>query len=174
MYAHFRALGSTLLRRDVGTVTSRERSREQRWSACPSIRALSANHSHLVGSRKASWHILLVDAAPVWRERAHIRWEPVGGATGVTMKENLSVAPQKLAHLQQVAWQNVNEPGAYVEAGTGNLYRFPPEALITGSSPVVRRENHEGGVLVQLSRDPFITTFEARMLAAECNIKPNF
>jgi hypothetical protein len=90
------------------------------------------------------------------------------------MKENLSVAPQKLAHLQQVAWQNVNEPGAYVEAGTGNLYRFPPEALITGSSPVVRRENHEGGVLLQLSRDPFITTFEARMLAAECNIKPNF
>ena len=90
------------------------------------------------------------------------------------MKETTNLPPQKLAQHQQVSWQNLNEPGAYVEAGTGNLYRFPPEALIVGSSPVVRRENHDGGLLVQLSRDPFITSFEARMLAAECNIKPNF
>ena len=88
------------------------------------------------------------------------------------MKESTSVSQQGVAHLQQVTWQNVNEPGAYVETGTGNL--FPPEALIAGSSPVVRRENQDGGLLVQLSRDPFITTFEARMLAAESNIKPNF
>lgn len=90
------------------------------------------------------------------------------------MKETTNLPPQKLAQHQQVSWQNLNEPGAYVEAGTGNLYRFPPEALIVGSSPVVRRENQDGGLLVQLSRDPFITRFEARMLAAECNIKPNF
>jgi hypothetical protein len=56
----------------------------------------------------------------------------------------------------------------------GDLYRFPPEALIQGSSPVIRRETLEVPILVQLSRDPFITTFEARMLAAEHNIKPNF
>jgi hypothetical protein len=61
-----------------------------------------------------------------------------------------------------------------VETGTGTVYRFPPEALIACSSPVVRRENQDGGLLVQLSRDPFITTFEARMLAAESSIKPNF
>ena len=91
------------------------------------------------------------------------------------MKETTNLAPQKLAQHQQVSWQNLNEPGAYVEAGTGNLYRFPPEALIVGSSPVVRAEEiKNGGLLVQLSRDPFITSFEARMLAAECNIKPNF
>ncbi|HMH75178.1 MAG TPA: hypothetical protein VK547_01080 [Candidatus Udaeobacter sp.] len=90
------------------------------------------------------------------------------------MKETTNLPPQKLAQHQQVSWQNLNEPGAYVEAGTGNLYRFPPEALIVGSSPVVRRENQDGGLLVQLSRDPFITSFEARMLAAECYIKPNF
>jgi hypothetical protein len=82
------------------------------------------------------------------------------------MKESTHVSQQRAAHLQQVTWQNVNEPGAYVETGTGNLYRFPPEALIAGSSPVVRRENQDGGLLVQLSRDPFITTFEARMLLA--------
>jgi hypothetical protein len=52
------------------------------------------------------------------------------------MKESTNVSQQRVAHLQQVTWQNVNEPGAYVETGTGNLYRFPPEALIAGSSPV--------------------------------------
>ena len=46
------------------------------------------------------------------------------------MKETTNLPPQKLAQHQQVSWQNLNEPGAYVEAGTGNLYRFPPEALI--------------------------------------------
>lgn len=90
------------------------------------------------------------------------------------MKESTAVSQQKSTHFPQCSWQNVNEPGVYVEAGTGVLFRFPPEALIAGSSPVVRRETQEGSVLVQLSRDPFITTFEARMLAAECNIKPNF
>jgi hypothetical protein len=90
------------------------------------------------------------------------------------MKEISAVAPQKVAHLQQCPWQNVTEPGAYVELGTGDLYRFPREALIAGSSPVIRRETQEDTVLVQLSKDPFITTFEARMLAAEHNVKPNF
>ncbi len=90
------------------------------------------------------------------------------------MKEAVNVGPQKLAQLHQCAWQNVTEPGAYVELGTGDLYRFPPEALIQGSSPVIRRETLEAPILVQVSRDPFITTFEARMLAAEHNVKPNF
>ncbi len=90
------------------------------------------------------------------------------------MKESTAVSQPKPTYFPQCSWQNVTEPGVYVEAGTGTLFRFPPEALIAGSSPVVRRETQEGSVLVQLSRDPFITTFEARMLAAECNIKPNF
>jgi len=65
------------------------------------------------------------------------------------------------------AW-NVTEPGVYVESGTGNLYLFPLEAF---SSPVVRLYTQDGSVLVLLSRDPFITTFEARILAAEHDIK---
>ncbi|HEV8438836.1 MAG TPA: hypothetical protein VGT40_12130 [Methylomirabilota bacterium] len=90
------------------------------------------------------------------------------------MKETTNVVPQRVTNLHQCPWQNVTEPGVYVEVGTGDLYRFPPEALIPGSSPLIRRETLETAVLVQLSRDPFITTFEARMLAAEHNIKPNF
>jgi len=90
------------------------------------------------------------------------------------MKENVSVVPQKVAHLLQCQWQNITEPGTYVDVGTGDLYRFPQEALMQGSSPVIRRETLEAPILVQLSRDPFIRTLEARMMAAEHNIKPNF
>jgi len=60
----------------------------------------------LVGWRGASWHISLLDAARVRRERAPIRWEWVGGASGVTpMKEGTHVAQQTVDYLQQVTWQ---------------------------------------------------------------------
>ncbi len=87
---------------------------------------------------------------------------------------NVSVAPQSKASLPQVSWLDLSEPGAYVEMGSGDLYRIPKEALIHGASPVIRKESLGASRLVKLSGDPFITTFEARMLAAEHNVKPNF
>jgi len=90
------------------------------------------------------------------------------------MRETVNVVAQKVAHAQQCQWQDITQPGTYVDVGTGDLYRFPQEAVIQGSSPVIRRETLEAPVLVQLSRDPFIRTLEARMMAAEHNIKPNF
>ena len=69
---------------------------------------------------------------------------------------------------------NVNEPGAYVDVATGELYRIPREALIQGSSPVIRKETLGRSRLVQVSKNPFITTFQARMLACEHNVQPNF
>ncbi len=74
----------------------------------------------------------------------------------------------------ELSWKDVNQPGAYIEVGTGDLYRIPKEALIQGSSPVIRKESHGASRLVQLSEDSYITTFEARMLACENNIQPNF
>ena len=29
--------------------------------------------------------------------------------------------------LSEVTWESVNDPGAYVERGSGDLYRFPKE-----------------------------------------------
>jgi hypothetical protein len=87
---------------------------------------------------------------------------------------NVSVAPKSKASLPQVSWLDLSEPGAYVEMGSGDLYRIPKEALIHGASPVIRKESLGASRLVKLSGDPFMTTFEARMLAAEHNVKPNF
>lgn len=85
-----------------------------------------------------------------------------------------SVEPQRRVSLPEVTWESINEPGAYVEVGTGDLYRIPKEALIPGSSPVIRKESAGASRLVQLSQNPFLTTLQARMLACEHNIEPNF
>lgn len=76
--------------------------------------------------------------------------------------------------LQEVTWEAVNDPGAYVERGSGDLYRFPKESLIPGASPAIVKESRGASVLVKLSDDPFITTFKARLLCAQHNIEPNF
>lgn len=73
-----------------------------------------------------------------------------------------------------VSWENLSAPGAYVELGTGDLYRVPKEALIQGGSPVIRKESLGASRLAQLSNNPYITTFAARMLACQHNIQPNF
>ncbi len=71
-------------------------------------------------------------------------------------------------------WEDIREAGAYVEKGSGDLYRIPKEALIQGSSPIVVKESRGSSILVQLSRDPFCTTLEARLRSAQHNIQPNF
>lgn len=58
--------------------------------------------------------------------------------------------------------------------GTGDLYRIPKEALVPGSSPIVHKESLGASRLMQISKNPYITTLAARMLCAEHNIEPNF
>ncbi len=86
----------------------------------------------------------------------------------------VSMEPEHRLSFVEVSWTDVAEPGAYVERGTGDLYRIPKEGLIPGSSPAIRKESLGVSHLVQISKDPFITTLQARMLACEYNLKPNF
>ncbi len=44
--------------------------------------------------------------------------------------------------LTEVTWEAVNDPGSYVERGSGDLYRFPKKAIIPGG----RLTNHREGV----------------------------
>jgi hypothetical protein len=78
------------------------------------------------------------------------------------------------SNLPETAWEAINEPGAYVERGTGDLYRVPKEALIPGASPAIVKESRGASVLLKVSEDPFVTTFKARLLCAQHNIEPNF
>jgi len=76
--------------------------------------------------------------------------------------------------LPEIDWESINEPGAYVERGSGDLYRVPKEALVPGASPCIIKESRGASVLVKVSDDPFVTTFRARLVAAQHNIEPNF
>lgn len=86
----------------------------------------------------------------------------------------VSMAPQEKLTLPQMPWESVSEPGAYVELGSGDLYRFPQEALVPGASPIIKKQSTGASRLVQVSKNPFVTTLEARLICAEHNIKPNF
>lgn len=85
-----------------------------------------------------------------------------------------SQAVEKQKSLVQVSWEGISEAGAYVETQTGRLFRIPPEALLAGSSPLIRQNCNETPTYIQLSRSPYISVFEARMLAAESNVEPHF
>lgn len=87
---------------------------------------------------------------------------------------NVSIEPEHREFLAELSWMDIDAPGAYVERGSGDLYRIPKEALIPGASPVIRKESSGASRLVRLSKNPFITTLEARMLACEHNVEPNF
>jgi hypothetical protein len=76
--------------------------------------------------------------------------------------------------LTELTWEAINEPGTYVERGSGNLYRFPKEALIPGASPSIVKESRGSSVLLKISDDPFITSFKARLICAQHNVEPNF
>jgi len=85
-----------------------------------------------------------------------------------------SVQGSRRYALNEVTWEAVNEPGTYVERGSGDLYRFPKESLIPGASPSVVKESRGSSILLKISEDPFITTFKARLMRAQHNVEPNF
>jgi len=77
--------------------------------------------------------------------------------------------------LRPLAWDEIDEPGVYVEVSTGKLYRITQDSLLVVDNSLARPGN--GGPVspvVQLSRDPFIFDLAARMLCVEHNIRPNF
>jgi hypothetical protein len=85
-----------------------------------------------------------------------------------------SVEPQSRSTLPELAWEELSEAGAYVERGSGDLYRIPKEALIPGCSPIIHKESLGASRLVQVSKNPFVTSLEARLRCATHNIEPNF
>jgi hypothetical protein len=89
-------------------------------------------------------------------------------------RDNVSVLPEGRSSLLELSWEDVNEPGAYVEKGSGDLYRIPQEALVRGASPIIMKESRGASRLVQISRNPFVTDLEARHRCAQYNIEPNF
>ena len=86
-----------------------------------------------------------------------------------------------------LVWDEINEPGAYVEVQTGKLYRIPRETLHSSSLPLVEQGSALSSKLVQVNRkpladsrfvqvskNPFIFSLGARIICVELDIQPNF
>lgn len=89
-------------------------------------------------------------------------------------KQDTSIESSHRIKLPEMDWEDLSEAGAYVEVGTGDLYRFPMEALAKGGSPLVTKESHGASRLIQISKDPYVTSMKARLVCAQHNIEPNF
>ena len=94
--------------------------------------------------------------------------------TTATQARLTPIEPEGHGTPPQTNWDDVREPGAYVDETTGDLYRMPQEALVAGASPIVIKESRSSTRLMLISRDPFVTTLQARLLCARHNIQPNF
>jgi hypothetical protein len=90
------------------------------------------------------------------------------------MTETTGTFIHRQQSLKQLEWEEIREPGAYVEVSTGNLYRVPHESLLKGAAPIAREPGGPASPLVLLSKDPFIFALAARMICVEHNIQPNF
>ncbi|HEY3940935.1 MAG TPA: hypothetical protein VGL60_00500 [Acidimicrobiales bacterium] len=89
-------------------------------------------------------------------------------------RQSASIQPQHRSALLQTTWEELREPGAYVEEGSGDLFRVPQEALVTGASPIIARVSNGASRLVRVSENPAVPLMKARMVAADHNIEPNF
>lgn len=87
---------------------------------------------------------------------------------------NQSIEAQHRTTLPEIDWADMHSPGCYVDEASGDLFRVPKEALLTGASPVIVRESYGASRLRQLSTDPFLPSLKARLICAQHNIKPNF
>lgn len=76
--------------------------------------------------------------------------------------------------LSQTTWEGLNEPGAYVEENTGNLFRVPAESLVTGASPIIERVSKQSNRLFKVSDNPYAPIQKCRAMAADANVLPNF
>lgn len=76
--------------------------------------------------------------------------------------------------LPEMTREEISEPGAYVDIATGALYRVPARALVDGAPPVLWKEMAADSQFVQVSKNPYIISLEARMICAAHDIQFNF
>ena len=68
----------------------------------------------------------------------------------------------------------IDQPGAYLDLKSGNLFRVPPDGLKIGNGSVILIKS-EGKVRVcKLSDDPYISDERAKTIAARNKLRTSF
>jgi hypothetical protein len=76
--------------------------------------------------------------------------------------------------LPEMTREEISEPGAYVDVATGALYRVPAGALHKRVSAAIWKETANGSQFVQVSKNPYLISLEARIICAAHDIRFNF
>ncbi len=76
--------------------------------------------------------------------------------------------------IMELLWNQIEEPGAYLELETGHLYRIPAAALSPGSSPIIKKEGTDLSRFVKISKDPFIPRPLALVICYDQGFRPRF
>jgi hypothetical protein len=77
-------------------------------------------------------------------------------------------------HLTRMPFSEVNREGAYICNETGDLFRVPEDALVSGRSPVLDIVSKKPMMVTQISNDPWLPISRARQLAADADLYIDF
>lgn len=78
------------------------------------------------------------------------------------------------ASLPKTNWEDIREPGAFVDLKTGELNRVLPQGLVAGASPAVVRQSRRPTRVAKVSDDPLVSTLEAQLTCAKHSIYFDF
>ncbi len=89
-----------------------------------------------------------------------------------TSPSTLSLAAAGVGN--SLAFDQIDDPGAYVCNWSGHLLRVPEDGTKPGRSPVLEIRGKEQLNVTKLSSDPFVALTKARMIASDLDLPVNF
>ena len=72
------------------------------------------------------------------------------------------------------AFDQVDEPGAYVCNWSGHLLRLPEDAVAAGRSPLLEIIAQDELQVTKISENPFVQLTKARMIASDLDLAVKF
>lgn len=73
-----------------------------------------------------------------------------------------------------IAFDSIQEPGAYVCNWSGHLVRVPQDGVTPGRSPMINICGVEPLYVTKICDNPFVTSTKARLLASNFDLPVNF
>ncbi len=89
-------------------------------------------------------------------------------------KGQSSSSDHRSSRLQEMSWNDIQRPGAYLICGSGDLVRVPQDALAPGHSPLITVTSMGETRVAKLSDNPAEPISVLRAFAADNDYFVNF
>ena len=91
-----------------------------------------------------------------------------------TSKGQTAPPEHRSSRLQEMSWNQIQQPGAYLIIGSGDLVRVPQDALAPGHSPLITITSTGETRVAKLSDNPAEPISVLRAFAADNDYFVNF